>query len=439
MRNQTAFRWPFPPRQPISHLFVDKVRVTFRGGRGGDGCVSFRREKYIPKGGPDGGDGGKGGDVYLAANPRLRTLFDLSLYPHQYAPSGEHGKGSKKTGKSGEDLIVPVPCGAMVFKDGKFICDLAMPSHKFLVARGGRGGLGNTTFKNSINQAPRFCEKGEEPEEQVLDIELKLIADVGLVGMPNAGKSTLLSRITRANPKIAAYPFTTLHPNLGLASIGGERFVVADLPGLIEGAHSGRGLGHEFLKHVERTRILVHVLDVQGYEGRSAYESFRIINEELKVFSPNLAAKPQIVAVNKMDITDAEQLVKEFKKKSKIREVYPISAVTGKGINALLWSVVRLLGTLPPVTAFIEHEIQKPSSKIVLEPKFTVKHEKGVYLVTGKDIERLAGMKGLEHREAIVFLNKRLKTLGLERALRRSGAVPGDTVRIGRYEFTLQV
>lgn len=420
-------------------MFVDKVRVTFRGGRGGDGCVSFRREKFVPKGGPNGGDGGKGGDVYLLANLRLRTLFDLSLYPHQYAQSGEHGQGANKTGKSGIDLIVPVPCGTMVYKDGKLLCDLAIPGQQFLAVRGGHGGLGNTTFKNSVNQAPRFCEKGEEPEERVLDIELKLIADVGLVGMPNAGKSTLLSRITRATPKIASYPFTTLHPNLGLASIGEERFVIADLPGLIEGAHAGRGLGHEFLRHVERTRILVHILDVQGFEGRSAAKNFGIINDELKVFSANLAAKHQIVALNKMDITDADQLVKEFKKKIKAYEVYPISAVTGKGINDLLWSIKRLLGALLPAGGtFSEQQMPEPSSRIVLEPKFKVKHEKGVYVVTGKDVERIAGMKGLEHWEALEFFNRRLKTFGVERAIKRLGAVPGDTVRIGQYEFTLQ-
>ncbi|HET6437883.1 MAG TPA: GTPase ObgE [Anaeromyxobacter sp.] len=329
--------------------FVDEVRIRVKAGDGGDGAVAWRREKFIPRGGPAGGDGGKGGDVVLAVDPQLSTLLDYRYVREHRARSGEGGGGSDRNGKDGGDLVLKVPPGTVV-KDaatGELLADLAGEADRFVVARGGRGGLGNMNFATSTNQAPRYAEDGTPGEERELSLELKLLADVGIIGYPNAGKSTLISRISRARPKIADYPFTTLVPNLGVVSWRGERsFVVADIPGLIEGAHQGAGLGHQFLRHVERCRVLVHLMDGASPEpGRSPRADLAAINEELALYSPELARKPQILAVTKIDIPEARaagrKLSAAFARRKKAVEVHLVSAVTGEGIDRLVDAIGR--------------------------------------------------------------------------------------------------
>jgi len=325
--------------------FVDRVKIYVRGGKGGDGAVAFLREKYRPKGGPAGGDGGKGGDVILIATSSKHTLLDFKYKKHFIAENGEPGKGKKMHGKDGEDLIIYVPVGTVV-KDaqtGEVICDLVREGQRCVVARGGRGGRGNARFATPTNQAPTYAEKGEPGEERWIILELKLIADVGLVGFPNAGKSTLLSRLTRANPKIANYPFTTLSPNLGVMELDWERrLVIADIPGLIEDAHKGAGLGHDFLRHIERTKLLAHVIDVSDFRERDPIEAFHIINKELELYSPELIKKPQIVVANKIDSLSDKNLLKKLEEyfTNKGYEFFAVSALTGEGIEELkegLW------------------------------------------------------------------------------------------------------
>jgi GTP-binding protein len=331
--------------------FVDEVRIHLKAGDGGDGAVAWRREKYVPRGGPAGGDGGNGGDVVLVVDPQLSTLLDYRFVHEHRARSGEHGRGSDQNGQNGPPLELRVPPGTVV-KDaaaGEVLADLGEPGQRFVVAKGGKGGLGNMNFATSTNQAPRYAEKGTPGEEKDLVLELKLLADVGIIGYPNAGKSTLISRISRARPKIADYPFTTLAPNLGVVSWRGERsFVVADIPGLIEGAHAGAGLGHQFLRHVERCRVLVHLVDPTAPgEGRSPKSDYEAINRELELHSPELAKKPQVVALTKMDIPEARGRVAGFKKafarRKKKPDILAISAITGQGLDALLDSVARVL------------------------------------------------------------------------------------------------
>ncbi|AAC07816.1 GTPase ObgE [Aquifex aeolicus] len=325
--------------------FVDRVKIFVKGGKGGDGAVAFLREKYRPKGGPAGGDGGKGGDVILVATSSKHTLLDFKYKKHYIAQNGEPGKGKKMHGKDGEDLIIYVPVGTVV-KDaqtGEVICDLVKEGQKCIVAKGGKGGRGNARFATPTNQAPTYAEKGQKGEERWIILELKLIADVGLVGFPNAGKSTLLSRLTRAKPKIADYPFTTLSPNLGVMELDWERrLVIADIPGLIEDAHKGAGLGHEFLRHIERTKFLAHVIDVSDFREREPVQAFEAINRELELYSPKLAQKPQIVVANKIDALSDRSLLSELEKyfKEKGYEFYAVSALTGEGIEELkegLW------------------------------------------------------------------------------------------------------
>jgi GTP-binding protein len=317
-------------------MFIDQAKIFVQAGNGGNGCVSFRREKFVPRGGPDGGDGGKGGDIILVASSSIKTLLDFYRHPHYKAHNGEHGSGNNRSGKSGSDLILSVPCGTFVYKEGKLICDLVDEGQSVIVARGGRGGRGNAKLRSRSQPVPHFAEKGEPGESATLRLELKLIARVGIVGYPNAGKSTLLSVISNARPKIADYPFTTLVPNLGVVRFGeGESFVVADIPGLIADAHKGKGLGIQFLRHIERTEVLVHLVDIHGYEGMTPFENYIAINQELKAYHPHLLKKPQIVVANKMDIPSAETKLQTFR--SQIRKkVYPISAITGEGIKELL-------------------------------------------------------------------------------------------------------
>ena len=324
-------------------MFVDKAKIFVQAGNGGNGCVSFRREKYVPRGGPDGGDGGKGGNVILIASSSIKTLLDFSRHPHYRAEKGEHGSGNNRSGKAGSDLILRVPQGTLVYRGEEVISDLVNKEETAIVAWGGRGGRGNAKLKSRSEPLPRFAEKGEAGESATLRLELKLIAQVGLLGYPNSGKSTLLSAISNARPKIADYPFTTLAPNLGVVRLGeGESFVVADIPGLIADAHKGKGLGDEFLRHIERTEVLVHLVDIQGYEGASPFDNYMAINRELKAFNPKLLKKPQIVVANKMDIPSASTKLQTFR--SRIRKkLYPISALTGEGVKALLDAIRRRL------------------------------------------------------------------------------------------------
>ena len=346
-------------------MFVDEVDIHVVAGAGGNGCLSFRREKYVPRGGPDGGDGGSGGSVYVVATPTKNTLVDFRFHPEFKADSGRHGQGSNKTGYSAGDLEIPVPIGTQVFEkdpDGEdlhLLADLAQEGERVQVAKGGRGGRGNARFVSSTNRAPRRIEPGGEGEERFLRLQLKLLADVGLVGFPNAGKSTLISRISAARPKIADYPFTTLAPNLGVVTMSDDRsFVVADVPGLIKGAHEGHGLGHQFLRHIERTKVLVHLVDVSGASGRDPVEDFETILEELRRFSPKVAAKPQLVAANKMDAVQDEAEVKPLERRVKKEggRLFRISGVTGTGIDALLEAAWREIAAIRAVPVPTEDE-----------------------------------------------------------------------------------
>jgi GTPase len=334
-------------------MFVDEVDIHVTAGRGGRGCLAFRREKYVPRGGPSGGDGGHGGSVYIVASPHINTLINFRFHPELDAEKGGNGEGSNRTGRSGEDLILEVPVGTIIYDrtgapevPATLIADLAHPGDRVLVAKGGRGGLGNAHFATSTNRAPRKVQPGEEGEEKFLRLELKLLADVGLVGFPNAGKSTLIARISAARPKIADYPFTTLIPNLGVVGLSDDRsFVVADIPGLIEGAHRGQGLGHQFLRHLERTKVLVHLVDVSGASGRDPLSDMDIIRRELELFAPSLAAKPQLICANKIDALDDETRVTAVERRAQELELpfFRISGVTGAGVPELLEAVWREL------------------------------------------------------------------------------------------------
>ena len=334
-------------------MFVDEVDIHVTAGHGGRGCLAFRREKYVPRGGPSGGDGGHGGSIYIVASPHINTLINYRFHPEFEAPKGGNGEGSNRTGRGGEDLTLKVPVGTLVYdRTGELsdapslVADLARPGDSVLIAKGGRGGLGNAHFATSTNRAPRKTQPGEDGEEKWLRLELKLLADVGLVGFPNAGKSTLISRISAARPKIADYPFTTLTPNLGVVGLSDDRsFVVADVPGLIEGAHLGQGLGHQFLRHLERTKVLVHLVDVSSGSGRDPVSDMDIIRRELELFAPELAAKPQLIAANKIDALDDEEraLAVEARAKALDLPFFRISGVTGAGLPALLEAVWREL------------------------------------------------------------------------------------------------
>ena len=421
-------------------MFIDKVQVTVQAGRGGNGCLSFRREKYIPFGGPNGGNGGRGGDVYLVADRNLTTLLDLTYKPNFKAPDGEHGSSWDKAGRGGEDLQVRVPCGTVVYGESRqVLADLREDGQAYLAAHGGRGGRGNSSFKTKINTAPRIAEKGEPGETFALELELKLIADVGLVGAPNAGKSTLLSRLSAARPKIADYPFTTLSPNLGVAKFKDKSFVVADIPGLIEGAHSGKGLGHEFLRHVERTRVLVHLIDPFGFGNRTPLENYRAIHKELELHSKKLAKKPTVIAVNKMDATGAEAELKKLRKSLKGKKVLGISAVSGAGLDELFAEVVKALKKAKQEP---QEEPAAPADhrRFVLEDAFQVERdEEGRFVVRGRKVERLSAMTNFDQPEAVERFQNILKKMGVEKMLQKQGVQPGDAVRIGEAEFTYQL
>ena len=419
-------------------MFFDEAKIYVKAGDGGDGCVSFRREKYVPLGGPSGGDGGKGGDVYLVANPHLNTLIGFKRRVHFKAQRGAHGRGKGQKGRQGDDVYVEVPPGTVVrdAETGEFIADLMEEGQKVLVAQGGQGGRGNAAFATSTNQAPRIAERGAPGQERWLYLELKLIADVGIVGMPNAGKSTLLSVVSAARPKIAAYPFTTLEPNLGVVALGDyTSFVMADIPGLIEGAHAGAGLGHEFLRHIERTRMIIHLLDGTSADPLGDYQS---INEELALFDPELARKPQLVVLNKMDLPQAQALWPSVKKamEAQGQRAMSISAVTGEGVKEMLRSVAKMLASLPkeePPTA--EVKVFRPVEE---EKALTITWEDDAWRVRGADVERVAAMTNWDLDEAVQRFQRLADAMGLKTALREAGVQPGDTVRIGEAELEWQ-
>jgi GTPase len=419
-------------------MFFDEAKIYVKGGNGGDGSVAFRREKFVPFGGPSGGNGGRGGDVYLVVDPNLNTLIHFKKRSHFKAEPGGRGSGKNQQGKSGEDLLVPVPAGTVVQEvdTDRVLADLVDEGQRVLVAKGGRGGRGNAAFASPTNQAPRLAEHGEPGEERWLRLEIKLIADVGVIGMPNAGKSTLLSVVSAARPKIADYPFTTLQPNLGVVQIEGyESFVMADVPGLIEGASEGTGLGHQFLRHVERTRLLLHLLDGASEDP---LEDWKTINEELALFSAGLAAKPQIVVLNKMDLPDAQAwwpLVHEAMKERGV-EAHAISAVTGLGVETLMRRTYELLQLMPSAEPVPEHPaVFRPAET---EEAFVIEQEDDAWRVRGVRVERIAAMTPFVLPEAAARFQRQLRAMGIEAALEEAGVQPGDLVRIGDKELEWQ-
>lgn len=421
-------------------MFVDKAKIFIKAGDGGDGKISFRREKYVPNGGPDGGDGGAGGNIIFEVDENMRTLMDFRYKRKHVAESGEAGMAGNSFGKSGQHLYIKVPSGTIIrnVETGKAIADLKMPGEKFIAARGGRGGQGNQHFATPTRQAPRFAQPGEKGEEREVELELKLIADIGLVGFPNVGKSTLLSMVTSAKPKIANYHFTTLVPNLGVVDLGGGRsFVLADIPGIIEGAHTGVGLGHDFLRHVERTKVLIHIIDISGIEGRNPIEDFYKINEELSLYSQKLAAKPQLVACNKMDLPGAEESYLKIKEllEGKGYETFRISAATGQGINPLMDRAYNLLEQYKDLQEPVEEIEELLYDKTTEEKTFNIRVENGVYIVEGDFIDYLLSSVNMDDSDSIKYFQKVLRKRGIVDELKRLGVQDGDTVKMYDLEF----
>ncbi|MDR3253609.1 MAG: GTPase ObgE [Endomicrobium sp.] len=418
-------------------MFIDKVNISLTAGRGGDGCISFRREKYVPYGGPNGGNGGKGGDIYLEGDPHKTTLLDLSYTPKFKAEDGQKGLSSNKFGRYGEDLIIKIPLGTLVFKSKELFADLKNPYERVLIVKGGRGGRGNSSFKTNKYTAPRIAEKGGFGETAEVELELRLIADVGFVGLPNAGKSTLLSKISDAKPKIADYPFTTLAPNLGVVEYKGKHFVAADIPGIIEGAHKGKGLGFEFLRHIRRTKVLIHIIDVSGFDGKDPYENYKIINNELKKYSKYISKKHIIIVLNKIDLPCSQKHIKNFKKYLKNKKLFEISAATGSNVDILIKEILKMLEN--PFAFNPEEEIETiPVKKYIYEPEFKINIEDGTFVVTGAKIETLTGMTRFSEDESLRRYQNILKKMGLETELEKMGAKTGDNVKIGSFEFTFE-
>ncbi|MBT1247149.1 MULTISPECIES: GTPase ObgE [unclassified Thermosipho (in: thermotogales)] len=424
--------------------FIDKVVIYVKGGKGGDGSASFRHEKYVPKGGPDGGDGGNGGYVFLRANSNLSTLLPVSEKKKYIAENGENGKGKKMHGKNGKDVIIDVPVGTVVkdFETGEIIADLNKDGMIVCVARGGRGGRGNVHFKSPTMRAPKISERGSEGEEKKLILELKLLADVGLVGYPNVGKSSFISRISNAKPKIANYPFTTLIPNLGVVQVEKFQFVVADIPGLIKGASKGVGLGNVFLRHVERCSVIAHILDISGIEGRNPIEDYFDIRNELEYFSKNLAQKDEIIIANKIDLLDKEELEKRIKKlKEKLgKEIYPISVYTGEGIKEVLYKLAEIVKESKKLNVSKEtnQKIERPKPVwIELPEKFVIEIQKedNDFIVTGTYVEAWAKRLNLSQKDGFNKFMELLERNGLDKKLREAGAKDGDTVWIAKRAF----
>lgn len=421
-------------------MFVDKARIFVKAGKGGDGAVSFRREKYVPAGGPDGGDGGKGGDLIFEVDSGLRTLMDFRYKRSYIAEDGEDGKGKKMYGKDGNDLLLRVPPGTIVRdeKTNLVIADLTEPGQKAVIAKGGKGGKGNIHFTTSTRQAPSFAESGGHAEERWVILELKLLADVGLLGFPNVGKSTLLSIATSAKPKIANYHFTTITPNLGVVEIDKKSFVLADIPGLIEGAHQGIGLGLEFLRHVERTKLLIHVVDVSGIEGRDPLDDFHKINEELKHYDSKLGKKPQIIAANKIDLLSQEDEYMAFMEtvKKEGYDVFPISAATKEGVEQLLRYVIRQLDEIQEQPVVDEQETFKYYKPDEDENnKITVRRENDYYVIEGKPIDKLMYSTNFGDMDSLRYFQNFLRKRGIVDELKALGIQDGDTVKIYDFEF----
>ena len=420
-------------------MFIDRAKISIKAGDGGDGMSSFRREKYAPKGGPNGGDGGRGGDIVFLADRNMNTLLDFRYKKKFKAQKGGDGEDTNKFGRHAEAVVIKVPVGTLVFDEetDELIADLVEDGQTAIVGRGGRGGRGNARFANSVNRAPTFAEHGEPGEERTLRMELKLLADVGLVGYPSVGKSSIIATVSAARPDIAAYHFTTLTPVLGIVRIDDQtNFVMADIPGLIEGAHEGKGLGHDFLRHIERTRLIVHVLDVSGMEGRDPMEDYRKINKELAAYNERLSSRPQIIAANKMDLPDARSNYPaiEAALKAEGREVFPVSAATGEGLQPLVQRIAEMLATLPKEDMTVAPVI--PTVADDDSPDFTIRRDdSGAFIVEGKNIERLVAMTRFHDEESLRRFQNILRRNGIDEALRNRGIKDGDTVRIREMEF----
>ena len=419
-------------------MFVDEVKIKVIAGSGGDGCTSFRREKFVPNGGPNGGNGGRGSNIIFTVDKGLRTLLDLKYQKEIKGKRGEHGSGKNQFGKNAEDIIIKVPEGTTVSdaETGAIIADLVNDNDSAIIAYGGRGGRGNRAFMTPANPAPDISEHGEPGEERLIKVELKMIADVGLVGLPSVGKSTILSQVSRANPKIAAYHFTTLSPNLGVVKTKDERtFVMADLPGLIEGASKGEGLGDKFLRHIERTRIICHVIDMSGFEGRNPYDDYVLINKELEEFSPKLLNKKQIIIANKMDIEGAKENLEEFKKKVNA-DIFETSAIINDGLDKIMLHIADMLETITEEPLYQESQIESHVLyKFKKEKPFTITKDNNAWIVRGETVEKLFKMTKFNSNDATLRFAKKLKNMGIDDELKRLGAVSGDTVRIMDYEF----
>ena len=420
-------------------MFVDEVEIRVEAGNGGDGCTAFRREKFVEMGGPFGGNGGHGADIIFKVDQGLHTLLDLRYQKILKGKKGENGRGKNQNGKGAEPLIVKVPQGTVVtdLETGLIIADLSKKDQEEIIAKGGRGGRGNTAFKTQTNTAPDYSENGEEGERKNLKVEVKLLADVGLVGLPSVGKSTIISVISKSKPKIAAYHFTTLSPNLGVTkATDGRSFVVADLPGLIEGASKGEGLGDKFLRHIERTKVIAHVIDMSGSEMRDPYEDYLLINKELEKFNPKLLSKPQIIIANKMDLPNAKENLEEFKKKVK-DEIFEISATTNSGLQKVVDRLADLLDSIPNNPLYEDNQIESHILyKFKKEEPYTITRDSdGTWVISGKEIERIFKMTKFNSEEAIYRFAKKLRRLGIDAKLESLGAEVGDQVRILDFYF----
>ncbi len=423
-------------------MFLDSAKIFLKSGNGGSGAVSFRREKYVPRGGPDGGDGGRGGHIIFIVDNNLTTLSDFRYKHHFQAENGSHGEAVNRSGKDGIDLYIPVPAGTLIknAETHQLLVDLTKPGIEFVLLKGGRGGRGNSNFATATRQTPQFSEKGELGSELWVELELKLLADVGLIGFPNVGKSTLISKISAARPKIADYPFTTLIPNLGVVDYKGQSFVAVDIPGLIEGAHQGVGLGDQFLRHIERTRLLIHLVDVSPFSGRDPYQDYIQINEELTLYNPKLFQKPQIVVLSKVDLLEDRQVLETFRSKlsqSKLN-IIDISAATGEGIPELLNLVIEKLAELPDNA---DDEVESPGeatdfNEAIEDRTTTVVNAGDVYIVHNNALIRRMARYDLENDDSLRSFQNLLKRWGIEEALMNAGVKEGDSVRIGDFEFT---
>lgn len=420
-------------------MFIDEVKMKLVASKGGDGCTSFRREKYVPMGGPDGGSGGKGGDIVFLVDDSLTTLIDLKFHKIMKAEKGENGKGKNMRGKNAPDVIIKVPAGTTIYDEdtGLVLADLTKNGESVVVAHGGRGGRGNTAFATHEKPAPSFSELGEPGEIRYIKCELKVIADVGLVGMPSVGKSTLLASVSSANPKIAAYHFTTLSPNLGVVTLKDRRtFILADLPGMIEGASEGVGLGTKFLKHASRTRILAHVIDMAGTEGRDPIKDYEIIRKEIVSYSDALAKKKEIVVANKMDMPEFEENLKKFKERYPDKEIFPISAMNHEGLEPLLTHLRDVLDKIGEEKLYQDEEYESTIVyKFQNEKPYTITKEDGIWILKGEEIEKLFKMTRFTEDEAVTRFARKLKGMGIDDELERLGAKPGDEVQILDYIF----